>query len=246
MNCSYEFSYFITHDPPVLIKKHTHLNYELVYYNTGSGIMIIDGETYNYTPDFFTFTCPGSSHEEKHFEPTQVSVIAFQASLISDKLRSGMYKDRSDKKIKFLLQKIQSELMNKLSRYEDIINLIIEEIMIEIERMQIRTVDLNNIEKARQYIDQNYTQKIDIKTLSNLTNYSYHHFRHEFRKQFGISPINYTIHRRLEEAKNLIVNSNLSISTISLQCGFSNISQFIRFFKRQFVCSPSEYRKRKS
>lgn len=246
MNCNYEYSYFLTHDPPILIKRHTHLNYELVYYITGSGIMAIDGVTYDYKPGLFTITCPGSSHEEKHFEPTQVSVIAFQGDGISDRLKSGIYNDRGDLKINFLLQKIQSELINKFSRYEDIVNLTIEEIMIEIERMQIRTADLNNIVKARQYIDQNYTQKIDLKTLSNLTNYSYHHFRHEFRKQFGMSPINYTIHRRLEEAKNLIVNSNLSISSISSQCGFSSISQFTRFFKRQFIYSPSEYRKKKS
>jgi AraC-like DNA-binding protein len=58
---------------------------------------------------------------------------------------------------------------------------------------------------------------------------------HLFKNNFGVSPMQYVINKRLEKAA-------LPISTSTLECGFSNIAQFCTMFKREVGETPRAYR----
>jgi len=96
---------------------------------------------------------------------------------------------------------------------------------------------------AKKYIEDHYSENITIETLSSLVHLNKYYFAHNFAKQFGTSPINYLIMRRVAESKHLLTNTNYSLSTISHIVGFSSPSYFTQTFKRITNVSPQTYRK---
>jgi two-component system response regulator YesN len=65
-----------------------------------------------------------------------------------------------------------------------------------------------------------------------------------FRKETGLSLQEYIIQRKLERSKELLTGTNLKISDLGQQIGYSNITYFTKLFKRVIGISPQEYRKK--
>lgn len=83
---------------------------------------------------------------------------------------------------------------------------------------------------------------INVNTLAEHYGCSPEHFRHKFRKEFNISPKKYILISRLNSAKELLLNSSLSISDIAQQTGFSDSNYFSRYFKRITGYTPTEFK----
>ncbi len=96
---------------------------------------------------------------------------------------------------------------------------------------------------AKKYIEEHYSENLTVEILSSLVHLNKYYFIHNFTKQFGTSPINYLIMRRIDESKHLLVNTNYSLSSISQAVGFSSPSYFSQVFKKTTKISPQEYRK---
>lgn len=93
------------------------------------------------------------------------------------------------------------------------------------------------------YINTNASNNdIDVFALAEIYGCSAEHFRHKFRKEFDISPKKYILTVRLNLAKKLLLNSNLSIADIAQQTGFSDINYFSRYFKRNTGYTPTQYK----
>ncbi len=93
------------------------------------------------------------------------------------------------------------------------------------------------IEPAVKYIEQNYTQNITLKELSELCNLSPNHFHRIFTRTLHITPINYTTQLRMNRALTLI-SQRLSIKEISYELGYCNNAHFSRSFKRYYGFPP--------
>lgn len=96
--------------------------------------------------------------------------------------------------------------------------------------------------KIKNYIDAHYSQNITLDFLSDLSYMNKFHLVHTFTKEIGVSPINYVITRRIQEAKNLLATTNYSIRDIASIVGFSNSSYFSQMFKKVSGISPKRYR----
>ena len=96
---------------------------------------------------------------------------------------------------------------------------------------------------VKKYIDEHYSENITIETLSSLIHLNKYYFVHNFTRQFGTSPINYLIKRRIDESKHLLAKTNYSLSSISQIVGFSSPSYFSQAFKRTTGITPQEYRR---
>jgi AraC-type DNA-binding domain-containing proteins len=95
-----------------------------------------------------------------------------------------------------------------------------------------------------QYINKNLQQNLTLEDLSNHMFLSPDYFSRMFSKVMGESPIEYVIRKRIEKAQELLFFSSEKIQTISEQCGFNNLSNFNKMFKRTTSMKPSEYRQR--
>lgn len=95
----------------------------------------------------------------------------------------------------------------------------------------------------RHYIDTHYKEPVDLDTLAKEAHVSKYYVAHAFKQEYGISPINYLIRRRIDESRHLLRETDLSLSQIARVLGFSSASYFSQSFRRTEGVTPREYRK---
>lgn len=99
-------------------------------------------------------------------------------------------------------------------------------------------------QSARQYIDNNYTDKISLDLLESKLYVSRFHIEKEFKRAYGIAVIEYVISKRMNYAKKLLRFTNKSIEEIAILCGFSDQSYFNRQFKKSEGITGTAFRKK--
>ena len=130
-----------------------------------------------------------------------------------------------------------------LINYIDLMGLVVSYI-IETEDKIISLGKIENgstIFKAKEYIRKNYSKKIMVKDISTFLNISSSHFEHLFKKETGMTFIEYLNYYRINIAKK-----SLLIKPISVVChevGFGSLSHFYKFFRRYIGSTPKEYKK---
>lgn len=98
------------------------------------------------------------------------------------------------------------------------------------------------IKKVYDYIQDNFHNKISLTEISELVNMSPVSFNRFIKNRTGKTFVIYVNNTRISKATRLLLESDLSIGEISFKCGFNNIANFNRIFKRAKNCTPSEYR----
>ena len=98
--------------------------------------------------------------------------------------------------------------------------------------------------RARDAIDRDYGRPLDIPALARLAIVSEAHFIRQFKATFGETPHRYLQRRRIERAMALLRDSELSVSEICLDVGFTSFATFSRTFRDVVGESPSEFRRR--
>ncbi len=92
-------------------------------------------------------------------------------------------------------------------------------------------------------IYENLFNDVSIEQLATLTNRSLTSFKKEFRRMFKTSPHHWIIGQRLARAKIMLSSTSRTVSEIGVECGFANISHFIKLFKQRYGCTPASYRR---
>ena len=92
------------------------------------------------------------------------------------------------------------------------------------------------------YMEQNYTHSITLQDLAVLISCNPQYLCRFFKEITGTSPMQYLIALRVEHACTLLTGTASPILDISLDCGFENVSYFIRKFRQLRGCTPREYR----
>ncbi len=102
--------------------------------------------------------------------------------------------------------------------------------------------DSRRVQKVKNYINEHYKDEIRLNTLADLAGMSASAFSRFFKLHTGRNLSEYIIDLRLGYASRMLVDSTDSIAEIGYGCGFNNLSNFNRIFKKRKGCSPSEFR----
>ena len=102
--------------------------------------------------------------------------------------------------------------------------------------------DSRRILKVKNFINENFMDEIRLAQLSEIAGMSPSAFSRFFKLHTGRNLSEYIIDIRLGYAARKLVDTSRSISEISFECGFNNLSNFNRIFKKKKGCSPSEFR----
>ena len=94
---------------------------------------------------------------------------------------------------------------------------------------------------TKRYIDTNYDRVINLDVLSHSQFTSKYHLIRIFKRYFGITPRQYLINKRVEQAKR-ILQSGKSVSDTCYAVGFASLHSFSNLFKAKTGISPSIYR----
>lgn len=100
----------------------------------------------------------------------------------------------------------------------------------------------NRLNKAKDYIESNCHESIDLDVLSKVSSLCPHHFLRKFKSFTGLSPYQYLKRTRLSKARSLLENTNLSVTEICQDCGYESLSSFSFLFKNTYNLSPENYR----
>lgn len=93
------------------------------------------------------------------------------------------------------------------------------------------------------YIEEHFMEKVTLEHLAEAAQCNPQYLCHFFKEIAGVSPIQYLISHRIGKAQEMLTNTTKSVLEVSLDCGFENVSYFIRQFKRSVGATPREYRK---
>ena len=96
--------------------------------------------------------------------------------------------------------------------------------------------------RAKDLADARYREPLDVKALARAARLSPAHFSREFRREFGESPHQYLLNRRLERAAALLRTTDRSVADICLTVGLRSVGSFTTSFGRMFGTTPTQYR----
>jgi len=104
-------------------------------------------------------------------------------------------------------------------------------------------ITVATFDKMIAYIDENYKQKIELEDIAKIGGYNVNYTSQFFKRQLGVSFLEYLLRLRLREATVRLANSEDGVAHIASSCGFADIKAFYVGFKKHFHTTPSEYRK---
>jgi AraC-like DNA-binding protein len=104
--------------------------------------------------------------------------------------------------------------------------------------------DLAHLRRARDLIDRDYAEPLDVPALARSALMSPSHFARQFRAAYGETPYSYLMTRRIERAKALLRRGDLSVTEVCLAVGCTSLGSFSTRFTELVGESPSAYRAR--
>ena len=96
--------------------------------------------------------------------------------------------------------------------------------------------------RAKDLVDARYRDPLDVPALARTAHLSPAHFSREFRREFGETPHQYLLTRRLERAAELLRMTDRSVADICFTVGLKSVGSFTTSFGRAYGRSPTVYR----
>ena len=112
-----------------------------------------------------------------------------------------------------------------------------------LEKTSLALAGMDALKEPVDYVRKNYMQNICLKELAEITHLSISALERRFKKFLGKTPKQFINEVRLENARRLLIETNIAIATIANDTGFADHSYFSRQFQKLFDQSPSVFRK---
>ncbi|ORB83347.1 AraC family transcriptional regulator [Mycobacterium kansasii] len=107
-----------------------------------------------------------------------------------------------------------------------------------------RLRDLKVLRRARDRMDRDYAQPLNVDALARSVNMSAGHFSRQFKLAYGESPYSYLMTRRIERAMALLRRGDVSVTEVCFAVGCSSLGTFSTRFTELVGMPPSRYRER--
>jgi AraC-like DNA-binding protein len=96
--------------------------------------------------------------------------------------------------------------------------------------------------RIREYVEVHLSENINLTMLSAVAGVSMHHFAREFKQSAGVTPHRYLTQKRVERAREMLAQTDLSLSEIAYSTGFVDQSHLARHFRHMVGTTPREFR----
>ncbi|MEW5675227.1 AraC family transcriptional regulator [Flavobacterium enshiense] len=147
------------------------------------------------------------------------------------------------------INKLIKECMSSSITKDALADLTLQELLVRIIQTQSakavdtkQLTDKNNpMVPVLEYIRANIRENINLKDLSNKACMSPTSFYRYFKRELGMSPIEFILNEKIKQAKQLLKDPNIQINEVSYASGFEDSNYFIRIFKKYEGVTPKQY-----
>ncbi|KGO93570.1 AraC family transcriptional regulator [Flavobacterium subsaxonicum WB 4.1-42 = DSM 21790] len=147
------------------------------------------------------------------------------------------------------LNKLIRECMSTSVTKDALVDLALQELLVRI--VQTQTVQSIHSDKAidttsviyhiTNFIKSNLSTPINLKALSDKASMSTSSFYRYFKRELGVSPIEFILNEKIKHAKQLLKNPGIQINEVCFMSGFEDCNYFIRLFKKHEGITPKQY-----
>jgi AraC-like DNA-binding protein len=231
---------------------------------------LFDDPGFDYLPGE-TVIVPGNVEMKIDFpeasvsNPTQCLALAIDHNKINDtldflnerypkeeelwKLNHENYFFYNNTELATTINKLIRECMSFSVTKDALADLALQELLIRIIQTQtaqradnLKTVDTDSaIYMITEYIRENITASISLKDLSEKACMSTTSFYRYFKRELGMSPIEFILNEKIKQAKKLLKNPGIQINEVCFMAGFDDCNYFIRLFKKYEGITPKQY-----
>ena len=235
---------------------HTHGHMELFFIVGGKGQFLIEDRLHPVNVNNLVIINPNVTHTEVSLnaQPLEYIVLGVDGiELAAGENSDGRYSildqfESAD--ISSCLRNILREMEQKNTGYEDVCQAYMEILIIRLMRNIDQAVPTASRQGAgnrqcaavKRYIDLHFKEPLTLEQLAEEAHMNKFYLSHAYKREYGVSPINYMTNKRIEESKYLLAETDLSMSRIAQLLGFSSLSYFSQVFRRTQEMSPMEYR----
>ena len=96
--------------------------------------------------------------------------------------------------------------------------------------------------RVRQYLDEHHNEGLTLASVSSQLNISEYYLAHIFKQEFGIPPMQYVMKRRIGEAQELLMNTELPVAEVADRLGYNSVCHFNAMFKKNVGMPPGKFR----
>jgi AraC-like DNA-binding protein len=236
---------------------HAHDYTELFYIVGGDGQFQINDQRFPVHAHQLVVVNPNTLHTEVSYEahPLEYIVLGIEGLELtipgSEEARYCLYSFPEQNEVLECMQRVLQEMQDGKPEYQTLCLACIDIIMVQLIRNASVSVTQSHSRfpvnrqcaSVRHYIDQHYKESITLDLLAEKASINKFYMSHAFKREYGVSPINYMIACRIREGKRLLAETDLSLSQIASVLGFSSSSYFSQLFRKTKEISPSDYRK---
>ncbi len=246
---------------------HFHPEYELVYIIKGSGLRYIGDSIQKFQSGDMVFVGPNLGHmwisdENKKEENAEAFVLQFSGELFASMINTPEFRsiksllERANSGLKIIsdIQDIIFDLMEYLRNSEgpESIIKLIEILNLMSKNESIRSLNLSEKSNASgnqdkrisavfQYVKAFYKEKISVDQAASMANMEKSAFCRFFKGKTQKTFTQFLNESRIDRACELLLKNEFSISQIAFECGFNNLANFYRQFKKITGKTPGEY-----
>ena len=235
---------------------HTHNHMELFFIVGGKGQFLIEDQLHPVDVNNLVIINPNVVHTEVSLNAQPLEYIVLGVAgiqLATSDTSNGQFSilDHFESaEISGCLRNILREMEQKNTGYEDVCQAYMEILIIRLMRSialavpsESQVISVNRqCAAVRRYIDLHFKEALTLEQLAAEGHMNKFYLSHAFKREFGVSPINYMISKRIEESKYLLAETDLSMTQIAQLLGFSSLSYFSQVFRRTQSVTPMEYR----
>ena len=214
---------------------------KLVSVNSGDFILLFPGEWHNYHPN----------QETGWYEHW----LGFSGSYADQLVKNGFLSVTNpiinvghSTELKNLFSMAISYTLEQPSGYQQLLSGIVQFALglcfVQSQRIRFKNAEIvDKINHARQIMGERYNEEFSMESIAKIIGLNYTTFRIEFKKYTGLSPKSYIEGLRINHAKALLKDTDLSSKEIAYQVGYNTPYYFCLTFKKKTGMTPTEFRK---
>lgn len=236
---------------------HPHPCTELLFITEGEGSLRLSGQEISLAAGDALILNSGGEHTAFDFKDAPLAYIA--AGVDGLEALSGdsaaeewtVVHCQSDREaVLFCLQGLLREMEGGLPGYDTVCRDLLDVLLLYLMRCSQFEISFvpssrkSSREAAitRRYIDSHFRENLTLDILAEAVHVSKYYLVHSFSREYGTSPINYLISRRIQESMHLLTETGMSLAEIAGNLGFSSPSYFSQSFRKVQGVSPLQYR----